>query len=99
MRCWARNIPIRLASLNNLAGLYESQGRYSEAEPLYRLALEKRRAVLGEKHPDTLSSVNNLAGLYRAQGRYSEAEPLYRLALEKQAVRCWARNIPIRLAV
>jgi tetratricopeptide (TPR) repeat protein len=27
-------------SLNNLAGLYDAQGRYSEAEPLYQQALE-----------------------------------------------------------
>ena len=31
--------PGTLISLNNLAGLYESQGRYGEAEPLYAQAL------------------------------------------------------------
>jgi tetratricopeptide (TPR) repeat protein len=58
--------------------LYESQGRYDEAEPLYHRALEVREQVLGKEHPDTLSSINNLAELYKAQGRYEEAEPLLR---------------------
>ena len=61
--------------------LYE-RGRYSEAEPLYQQALEMRKRLLGEEHPDVAGSLNNLAGLYRSQGRYSEAEPLYQQALE-----------------
>uniref|UniRef100_UPI000A752B74 tetratricopeptide repeat protein n=1 Tax=Geitlerinema sp. PCC 9228 TaxID=111611 RepID=UPI000A752B74 len=65
-----------------LAGLYQSQGRYEEAEPLYRQALEMRKRLLGEQHPDVATSLNNLAELYRSQGRYDEAEPLYRQALE-----------------
>ena len=51
--------PAPFTFMNNLALLYEFQGRYREAEPLYRLTLEKRRAVLGEDHPDTLGSVNH----------------------------------------
>ncbi|MEH2086381.1 tetratricopeptide repeat protein, partial [Nostoc sp.] len=62
--------------------LYDSQGRYSEAEPLYIQALALRRKLLGEEHPSVASSLNNLAGLYRSQGRYSEAEPLYIQALD-----------------
>jgi tetratricopeptide (TPR) repeat protein len=34
-------------SLNNLALLYNSQGRYSEAEALYKQALELKRRNLG----------------------------------------------------
>jgi tetratricopeptide (TPR) repeat protein len=40
-------------SLNDLAGLYESQGRYEEAEPLYIQALDMRKKLLGDKHPYT----------------------------------------------
>jgi CHAT domain-containing protein/Flp pilus assembly protein TadD len=68
--------------MNNLALLYYSQGRYSEAEPLFKQALQLSEKVLGKEHPDTLVSMNNLAGLYRSQGRYSEAEPLYKQALQ-----------------
>jgi tetratricopeptide (TPR) repeat protein len=69
-------------SLNNLATLYESQGRYSEAEPLFVRSLEIYECQLGIDHPDVATSLNNLAGLYESQGRYSEAEPLYLRALE-----------------
>ena len=64
-------------SLNNLAELYRSQGRYTEAEPLYREALDLRKQLLGDNHPDVAQSLNNLASLYYYQGRYEEAEPLY----------------------
>jgi uncharacterized protein YjbI with pentapeptide repeats/DNA-binding NarL/FixJ family response regulator len=67
--------------LNELAKLYASQGRYSEAEPLLLQALQIRQQQLGPEHPDTAMSLNNLAGLYRSQGRYSEAESLYEQAL------------------
>jgi len=69
------------SSLNNLAQLYHSQGRYSEAESLYRQALALKRKLLGQEHPDVATSLNNLAGLYESQGRYSEAEPLHSQAL------------------
>jgi tetratricopeptide (TPR) repeat protein len=68
--------------VNNLAYLFQSTGRYAEAEPLYRRALQARERVLGEEHPSTLSSVNNLAYLFQSTGRYAEAEPLYRRAAE-----------------
>ena len=69
-------------SLNNLAVLYDNQGRYSEAEPLYLEALEMRRRLFTSDHPNIATSLNNLAYLYHNQGRYSEAEPLYLEALE-----------------
>jgi len=68
--------------LSNLAGLYESQGRYDQAEALYLQALELRKRLLGEEHPAVASSLNNLALLYKSQGRYDQAEPLCLQALE-----------------
>ena len=76
--------PDTLTSLNNLAVLYQAQGRYGEAEPLFLEALQASREVLGPRHPDTLTSLNNLAVLYQAQGRYGEAEPLFQEALQAQ---------------
>ena len=57
--------------------LYDHQGRYRDAEPLYQEALAMRQRLLGDEHPDVATSLNNLAGLYKHQGRYSDAEPLY----------------------
>ena len=74
---------VAMASLMVWAGnFFLHCGRYDEAEPLYRRALEARERTLGNEHPDTLTSVNNLALLLRRTGRYDEAEPLYRRALE-----------------
>ena len=39
-------------SLNNLAALYQAQGRYAEAEPLYKRALAISEKALGPEHPD-----------------------------------------------
>ncbi len=66
-----------LASMNNLAILYQEQGRYDEAEPLYVKTLKIRKRVLGEKHRETLGSMNNLASFYNLIGRYDEAELLF----------------------
>jgi tetratricopeptide (TPR) repeat protein len=68
--------------LNNLASLYDNQGKYEEAEPLFIQALELRKQLLGENHPDTASSLSNLASLYYSQGKYEEAEPLFIQAVE-----------------
>jgi len=65
------------SSLNNLAALYESMGRYEEAEPLYVRSLSIWEQQLGADHPSTATSLNNLAALYESMGRYAEAEPLY----------------------
>ena len=64
-------------SLNNLAELYRVQGKYVEAEPLFKRSLAIREKVLGPEHPDVAASFNNLASLYQAQGNYAQAEPLF----------------------
>jgi len=72
----------RLATvLNNLASLFDAQGKYAEAEPLYQRALAIDEKALGPEHPDTAIDLNNLGGLYHDQGKYAEAEPLYQRAL------------------
>lgn len=43
------------------------QGRYSEAEPLYRRSLDIRERSLGPEHPDVAQSLNDQAELLRAQ--------------------------------
>ena len=43
--------PDTATSLNNLAGLYYAQGKYSLAEPLLKRALAIREKQLGPEHP------------------------------------------------
>ncbi len=72
----------RLATTLNYLGLvYDAQGKYAEAEPLYKRSLAILENALGPEHPDVAKSLNNLAELYRAQGHYAEAEPLYQRSL------------------
>jgi tetratricopeptide (TPR) repeat protein len=68
-------------SLNNLAELYQAQGKYSQAEPLYQRSLAIVERAVGPEHPNVATSLNNLARLYQAQGKYSQAEPLYQRSL------------------
>jgi tetratricopeptide (TPR) repeat protein len=80
-RLFTGDHPDVASSLNNLALLYKSQGRYSEAEPLYLDALEMTKRLFKDDHPNVATSLNNLASLYDSQEKYSEAEPLYLDAL------------------
>ncbi len=66
-----------------LADLYRTIGLYDAAFPLQRQALDTRRRVLGEVHPDTLTSINNMGFLLQDQGKLDQAEPFVREALEK----------------
>ena len=78
---------LAVPSLDILAELYLSQGRYAEAEPLILRSLSIDEKVYGEDDPAIATHLNNLAVLYRNQGRYTEAEPIYLRSLsirEKQ---------------
>ncbi|MBK1986103.1 ATP-binding protein [Sphaerospermopsis aphanizomenoides BCCUSP55] len=69
-------------SLNGLALLYYSQGRYNDAEPLFLQSLNIKKYQLGNYHPNVAASLNNLAVLYRNQGRFNDAEPLFLQSLD-----------------
>ena len=43
------------------------QGKYDEAEPLYRESLAIDKKIYGDEHPDVATDLNNLAGLLKAQ--------------------------------
>ena len=81
-------IPTSRQSLSNLASLHARQGRYADAEPLYRRSLAINEKALGPDHPGVAISLNNLAELYRNQGRYVDAEPLHKrsLAINEKAL-------------
>jgi len=59
-RLFTGDHPNVATSLNNLASLYDSQGRYSEAEPLYLDALAMSERALGANNPTTIIVRNNL---------------------------------------
>jgi len=53
--------PDTAQGLNNLGSVLAAQGRYADAEPLYRRALAIWEKVLGPEHPDTSTGLNDLA--------------------------------------
>ncbi|KAL4820487.1 hypothetical protein BDW67DRAFT_192467 [Aspergillus spinulosporus] len=53
-----------------------SDGRYREAEVLFREVLETRRARLGHDHPDTLESLECVVATLWDQGRWKHVEEL-----------------------
>ncbi len=67
--------------LDSLAGLYRVQGRYPEAEPLFRRALAIAAESLGPHDPRLSQVLNNLAVLYKYMARFEDASGLYRRAL------------------
>ena len=76
------NHPSYAGSLNNLAALYQAQGDYARAEPLYRQVSEIRKKALGENHPDLCHEASTIwPCCTHDQGDYARAEPLYRQAV------------------
>ena len=63
------------AELFRRAEQLHAEGKYAEAEPLYKEALVT-------DGPETIPVLNALADLYHVQGRDREAEPVSRRALE-----------------
>ena len=64
-----------------------AQGRYTEAEPLFKRSLAIYDSTLGAEDPKVAAALTNLALLYRNQGRNAEAQPLEKrsLAIRKNA--------------
>jgi hypothetical protein len=60
-------------SMNNLAAVLTSQGRYKEAEVIGRQTLARSKKVLGPEHPYTLKSMSNLERVLERQRQYKEA--------------------------
>ncbi len=73
---------VRLAvSLNNVAAVYHTMGKYTMAEPLYKRALDIRRRVQGETHTEVAVNLHNLAVLYSARRMFPVAEKFYKEAI------------------
>lgn len=75
-------------NLCSRAFLCQEQGKFEEAEFLFRQAIASYERAFGEQHPNYAVSLYILAILYQDQGRFSEAESLLRqaLAITKQAL-------------
>jgi tetratricopeptide (TPR) repeat protein len=68
--------------LTRIGSCLQSDGRYGEAEVVFRNVLEMREGACGPEHPDTLTSVSQLGWVLARQGKYEEAEAMHRRALQ-----------------
>ena len=64
-----------------MASQYKNQGKYAEAEPLYKRSLAIHENAFGPDHPAVAISLNGLADLYGNQRKYAESEALFKRAL------------------
>ena len=69
-------------TMNEQANTLNAQGKYAAAQPLFEKALEIRRRLLTDDHPDTARSYNNLAYNLNAHGKYLEARNRWLLAVK-----------------
>jgi serine/threonine-protein kinase len=68
-------------ALANLGAQLIAEGRYDKAEPFVREALELRRKVWGDAHPDTAGGWHRLSDLLYSKGDYQGAEKASREAI------------------
>lgn len=73
--------PTMVLNLQNLALLYQEQGRLQDALPMLIRALNLEERAAGRDHPDVATAMSLLAGLSLRLGQYAEAEGYYREAL------------------
>src|SRR6476661_7422125 len=67
---------------DEIADLLVAQGKYSNAEKVFRSVIEARTRALGPEHPDTLDSRHRLIYALSRQSRYAEAEAEARQVLK-----------------
>ena len=65
----ARIIPTLQPATTISPLLLQAQGKYDEAEPLYRRAIEIGEKALGKDHPNVAIRYNNLASLLQDSGQ------------------------------
>ena len=70
-------------------------GKFDEALPMARRALELREKELAPDHPLTVSALRNLGEVYFAKGKYGEAIPLFQRALAINEKKLGADNLQL----
>jgi tetratricopeptide (TPR) repeat protein len=78
---WQFKFPEAWRLLNQAASYLLDRGQYSQAELLFRQALEVR-CSLGEHDPDFATALDALGLVQSLMGNYAAAEPLHQRALE-----------------
>ena len=69
-------------SLTGLAILLVGEGKYAEAEPLFKESMVILDNALRPDDRSLADAIKNLAECYNSQGKYADAEPLFDRAME-----------------
>jgi len=72
----------KAAASNHQVHLLIGQKKFADARPVAEEALESRKKLFGDSHPDMATSLQNLAFVYGKMGNDIEAERLYQHAIE-----------------
>jgi tetratricopeptide (TPR) repeat protein len=75
-----------------LSDVLSQEGRYSQAEAVYRQAYQIQVRTLGAQDPQTLETLGNLGFAYLKEKRFGQAELLLRQALEDETRAFGARS-------
>ncbi|HWS28145.1 MAG TPA: tetratricopeptide repeat protein, partial [Xanthomonadales bacterium] len=84
--------PQTLYTVKALGQALHRQGRLAEAEPLYRMVYEKRKAAYGHDHRTTLNAATQLAAGLVSLQRPAEAEPILREVIAAMETRDEGRS-------
>jgi tetratricopeptide (TPR) repeat protein len=63
-------------SLNNIAVLYRTQGKYPQTEEYYLRAHDIKEQILRPDHPAMATSYNNLAVVYELKANIQRHAPI-----------------------
>ena len=73
-----------LAAYGGLANALRADGKYNEAEMVYRKVLALEQRLCGAEHPSTLSTAHNVALCLRYQRKFEEAIKLHKSTLRSR---------------
>lgn len=73
---------IRAAMQDVMGGAYRGLGLYEQSRALLGDAIETRRGLYGDEHPEVLETLSRIAGLAHSTGEYETSERLHRESLE-----------------
>jgi len=92
---------LRLPIIDAEAKRYKDQGKYTEAETLFKRSLAIFEKNLGPEHFHVARTLVSLAKVYSKQGKYAEAETLFKRSLaifeKKKNMRSDRSNVAIVL--
>ena len=72
---------IQATLMETMGTVYTSLGLYDQAVSLLQSALDKRKALYGEKHLEVARSLDRLGEVLKLKAEYDRALPMYRQAL------------------